>query len=68
MAGAVADDCEILTTNRGAATITRLGAAIFEIKSIFPSSQWGGYRQAEGHRDRRLYWRRPAAPVTQGST
>jgi hypothetical protein len=37
VAGAVADDGDILTTNRAAATITRLDAATFEIKSVFPS-------------------------------
>lgn len=37
VAGAVADDGEILTTNRGAATITWLDAATYEIKGVFPS-------------------------------
>jgi DNA-binding beta-propeller fold protein YncE len=35
--GAVADDGEILTTNRGAATITWLDAATYKIKAVFPS-------------------------------
>src|SRR3954468_21846493 len=37
VAGAVADDGEILTTNRGAATITWLDAATYDIKGVFPS-------------------------------
>jgi len=37
VAGAVADDGEILTTNRGAATITWLDAATYKIKAVFPS-------------------------------
>jgi DNA-binding beta-propeller fold protein YncE len=37
VAGAVADDGEILTTNRGAATITWLDAATYEIKAVYPS-------------------------------
>ena len=37
VAGAVADDGEILTTNRGAATVTWLDAATYEIKGVFPS-------------------------------
>jgi DNA-binding beta-propeller fold protein YncE len=37
VAGAVADDGEILTTNRGAATITWFDAATYRIKAIFPS-------------------------------
>jgi hypothetical protein len=37
VAGAVADDGEILTTNRGAATITWLDAATYKIKGVFPS-------------------------------
>ncbi|MCP3467888.1 YncE family protein [Bradyrhizobium sp. CCGUVB23] len=37
VAGAVADDGEILTTNRGAATISWLDAATYEIKGVFPS-------------------------------
>jgi hypothetical protein len=37
VAGAVADDGDILTTNRAAATIARLDAATFEIKGVFPS-------------------------------
>ena len=37
VAGAVADDGEILTTNRGAATITWLDAATYNIKGVFPS-------------------------------
>jgi DNA-binding beta-propeller fold protein YncE len=37
VAGAVADDGEILTTNRGAATITWLDAATYGIKGVFPS-------------------------------
>jgi hypothetical protein len=37
VAGAVADDGEILTTNRGAATITWLDAATCEVKAVFPS-------------------------------
>ena len=36
VAGAVADDGEILTTNRGAATITWLDAATYKIKAVFP--------------------------------
>jgi hypothetical protein len=39
VAGAVADDGEILTTNRGAATITWMDAATYEIKGVFPSGQ-----------------------------
>jgi DNA-binding beta-propeller fold protein YncE len=37
VAGAVADDGEILTTNRGAATVTWLNAATFETKAVFNS-------------------------------
>ena len=37
VAGAVADDGEILTTNRGAATITWLDAETYRIKGVFPS-------------------------------
>src|SRR5262249_25075619 len=37
VAGAVADDGDILTTNRGAATITWLDAATWQIKAEFPS-------------------------------
>lgn len=37
VAGAVADDGDILTTNRGAATVTWLDAATYEIKGVFPS-------------------------------
>jgi hypothetical protein len=37
VAGAVADDGEILTTNRGAATITWLDAATYKIKAVFPT-------------------------------
>jgi hypothetical protein len=37
VAGAVADDGEILTTNRGAATITCLDAATCKTKAVFPS-------------------------------
>jgi hypothetical protein len=37
VAGAVADDGDILTTNRGAATITWLDAATYKIKAVFPS-------------------------------
>ena len=37
VAGAVADDGEILTTNRGAATITWLDAATYSVKGLFPS-------------------------------
>jgi hypothetical protein len=37
VAGAVADDGEILTTNRGAATISWLDAATYKIKAVFPS-------------------------------
>jgi len=37
VAGAVADDGEILTTNRGAATITWLDAATYNIRAVFPS-------------------------------
>ncbi|WBL81069.1 hypothetical protein I3J27_11830 [Bradyrhizobium xenonodulans] len=37
IAGAVADDGEVLTTNRGAATITWLDAATYELKGVFPS-------------------------------
>ena len=37
VAGAVADDGEILTTNRGAATISWLDAATYGIKGVFPS-------------------------------
>jgi streptogramin lyase len=37
VAGAVADDGDILTTNRGAATITWLDAATCQIKAVFPT-------------------------------
>lgn len=37
IAGAVADDGEILTTDRGAATVSWLDAATYEVKGIFPS-------------------------------
>jgi streptogramin lyase len=37
VAGAVADDGDILTTNRGAATITWLDAATYKVKAVFPS-------------------------------
>jgi len=37
VAGAVADDGAILTTNRGAATITWMDAATYKIKGVFPS-------------------------------
>jgi DNA-binding beta-propeller fold protein YncE len=37
VAGAVADDGEILTTNRGAATITWLDTVTYKIKGVFPS-------------------------------
>jgi len=37
VAGAVADDGEILTTNRGAATISWLDATTYQTKAIFPS-------------------------------
>jgi streptogramin lyase len=37
VAGAVADDGDILTTNRGGATIGWLDAATFELKAVFPS-------------------------------
>jgi hypothetical protein len=37
VAGAVADDGDILTTNRGAATITWLDAATYKTKAVFPS-------------------------------
>jgi hypothetical protein len=37
VAGAVADDGDVLTTNRGAATITWFDAATYRIKAIFPS-------------------------------
>lgn len=37
VAGAVADDGDILTTNRGAATITWLDAATWKVKAVFPS-------------------------------
>jgi hypothetical protein len=37
VAGAVADDGEILTTNRGAATITWLDATTYKTKAVFPS-------------------------------
>jgi hypothetical protein len=37
VAGAVADDGDILTTNRGAATISWLDAATYKIKAVFPS-------------------------------
>jgi len=37
VAGAVADDGEILTTNRGAATITWFDAATYNVKAVFPS-------------------------------
>ena len=37
VAGAVADEGDILTTNRGAATITWLDAATYEVKGVFPS-------------------------------
>jgi DNA-binding beta-propeller fold protein YncE len=37
VAGAVADDGEVLATNRGAATITWLDAATYEVEGVFPS-------------------------------
>jgi len=37
VAGAVADNGDILTTNRGAATVTWLDAATYEVKGVFPS-------------------------------
>jgi DNA-binding beta-propeller fold protein YncE len=37
VAGAVADDGEILTTNRGGATITWFDAATYKVKAVFPS-------------------------------
>jgi len=37
VAGAVADDGEILTTNRGAATITWLDAETYRVRAVFPS-------------------------------
>jgi hypothetical protein len=37
VAGAVADDGEVLTTNRGAATVTWLDAASFETRAMFRS-------------------------------
>ncbi len=37
VAGAVADDGDILTTNRGAATITWLDAATYDVKAVFPA-------------------------------
>jgi hypothetical protein len=37
VAGAVADDGEVLTTNRGSATITWLDAATYKTKAVFPS-------------------------------
>lgn len=37
IAGAVADDGDILTTNRGAATITWMDANTYDIKGVFPS-------------------------------
>ena len=37
VAGAVADDGDILTTNRGGATITWLDAATYKVKAVFPS-------------------------------
>jgi hypothetical protein len=37
VAGAVADDGDILTTNRGAATVTWLDAATYHTKAVFPS-------------------------------
>jgi hypothetical protein len=38
VAGAVADDGDVLTTNGGAATITWLDAASYEVKGVFPSA------------------------------
>jgi len=37
VAGAVADDGEVLTTNRGAASVTWLDAATFKAKAMFKS-------------------------------
>jgi DNA-binding beta-propeller fold protein YncE len=37
VAGAVADDGDILTTNRGAATVTWFDAATYKVKAVFPS-------------------------------
>ena len=37
VAGAVADDGEILTTNRGAATIAWLDAESYKVRAVFPS-------------------------------
>src|ERR1700759_2370294 len=39
VAGAVADDGDILTTNRGAATITWFDAATYKVKAVFPSGR-----------------------------
>lgn len=39
VAGAVADDGEILTTNRGAATISWLDATTYRTKAVFPSGR-----------------------------
>ena len=37
VAGAVADDGDILTTNRGAATVTLFDAASYNVRAVFPS-------------------------------
>jgi hypothetical protein len=37
VAGAVADDGDILTTNRGAATVTLFDAATYNVRAVFPS-------------------------------
>lgn len=39
VAGAVADEGEILTTNRGRATITWLDAETYKVKAVFPSGR-----------------------------
>lgn len=39
VAGAVADEGEILTTNRGGATITWLDAETYKVKAVFPSGR-----------------------------
>src|SRR5260221_3078836 len=57
VAGAVADGGEILTTNRGAASVTWLDAATFKSKAMFKSGPRpnGAQVVAREHADRRLH-------------
>ena len=64
VAGAVADDGEILATNRGSASVAWVDATTYETKAVFkwPAAERGRDRQARRHRDRRLHRRRPNRP------